>query len=499
MRIAMVYPQYPDTFFSFKYALNLISKKAMYPPLGLLTVAAMLPVEWEKKLIDMNVTGLTDKDILWADYVFISAMQVQSNSVKEVIVRCNKLNRKVVAGGPLFTLSHHSFDGISHFVLGEAENTLPSFLSDLENGCAKPLYESNERPELSRTPLPLWSLINMKDYSTMNMQYSRGCPFDCEFCDIVALFGRKPRTKSCYQLINELENLYKSNWRGEVLIVDDNLIGNKQKLKKEILPAIIEWSSSKQYPFYFMAQVSIDLADDEELMNLMVKAGISLIFIGIESPNEDSLAECNKLPNKNRDLVVLVNKLQNCGFEVIGGFIIGFDSDPDSIFESHIDFIQRSGIVIAMVGMLTALRGTRLYQRLKEENRLISDSSGDNTDNSINFIPKMNRDMLINGYMHVLDTIYSSDYYYRRVKKFFSEYRPPKKQASGMELNYVISLVKALWILGIVEDGRKAFWKFSVSTLFKYPQFFWLSVSYSIYRRHFYKHAQKLASNQTLK
>ena len=492
MRIVMVYPQYPDTFWSFKYALNLISKKAMYPPLGLLTVAAMLPGEWEKKLIDMNVTDLTDTDILWADYVFISAMQVQSNSVKEVISRCNKLNRKVVAGGPLFTLSHDDFEGVSHFVLGEAECTLPSFLSDLAMDCAKPIYESNERPELDKTPLPLWSLINMKDYSTMTIQYSRGCPFDCEFCDIVALYGRKPRTKSTYQLIEELETLYKNNWDGAVFIVDDNLIGNKQKLKREILPAIIEWSRSKEYPFRFGAEVSIDLAEDEELMNLMAEADISQIFVGIESPNESSLAECNKLPNKNRDLVALVNKLQNHGFEVYAGFIIGFDSDPSSIFESQIDFIQRSGIVIAMVGILIALRGTRLYQRLKEENRLINDSSGDNTGCSTNFMPKMNRDVLLNGYKHVLDTIYSSDYYYRRVQRFFEEYRPQNKQASRVEFNFVISFIKALWILGIVEDGRKDFWKFSVITLFKYRKFFWLSMSYSIYRRHFYRHAQKL-------
>ena len=492
MRILMVYPQYPDTFWSFKYALNIISKKAMYPPLGLLTVAAMLPGDWEKKLIDMNVTSLADKDILWADYVFISAMQVQTKSVKEVISKCNKLSRKVVAGGPLFTISHGDFDGVSHFVLGEAESTLPSFLSDLTSNCTKDIYESNERPELNKTPLPMWSLINMKDYASMNVQYSRGCPFDCEFCDIVVLFGRKPRTKSSYQLIDELETLYKNNWHGEVLIVDDNLIGNKQKLKREILPAIIEWSKSKQYPFYFMAQVSIDLADDEELMNLMIEAGISLIFVGIESPNENSLVECNKMQNKNRDLVVSVNNLQNHGFEVEGGFIVGFDNDTSSIFESHIDFIQRSGIVTAMVGLLNAPPGTRLYQRLKEENRLIDDSSGDNTDCSINFIPKMNRDVLINGYMHVLNTIYSSDYYSRRIQTFYKEYHPKKKQGSTVEFNYIISLLKALWILGIAEDGRQDFWKFFIFSLFKYPQFFWLSMSYSIYRRHFYRHAQKL-------
>ena len=491
MKILMVYPQYRDTFWSFQYALKMISKKAAYPPLGLLTVAAMLPGDWEKKLIDMNVTKLTDKVILWADYVFISAMQIQSNSVKEVIRQCNKLNRKVVAGGPLFTISHDEFDGVSHFVLGEAENILPSFLSDLARGCAKPIYESNTRPDLDTTPLPLWSLINMKDYSSMNIQYSRGCPFDCEFCDIGLLYGRKPRTKSTYQFVEELEALYKNNWRGAVLIVDDNLIGDRQKLKKEILPAIIEWSKSKDYPFYFSAEVSIDLADDEELMNLMVEAGISYVFVGIESPNESSLAECNKIPNKNRDLVVSVNTLQNHGFEVHGGFVIGFDSDTDSIFENQIDFIQRSGIVIAMVALLTALRGTKLYQRLKEENRLLNEDSS-NAEWATNFVPRMNRDVLINGYMHVLKTIYSPDYYYERVQRFFKEYHPPKSQASRIEFNYFISLIKALWIMGIVENDRKLFWKFLIFTLFKNPRFFWQAMRYSMYHRHFYRHTQKL-------
>ena len=491
MKILMVYPQYPDTFWSFQYALKLISKKAAYPPLGLLTVAAMLPGDWEKKLIDMNVTRLTDKDILWADYVFISAMQIQTKSVKEVIRQCNRLNRKVVAGGPLFTLSHDEFDGVSHFVLGEAENILPSFLSDLAKGCAKPIYESSARPELDNTPLPLWSLINMKDYSSMNIQYSRGCPFDCEFCDIGLLNGRKPRTKSTSQLINELEALYKYDWNGAILIVDDNLIGDRQKLKREILPAIIEWSRSKQNPFYFSAEVSIDLADDEELMNLMVEAGICYIFVGVESPKESSLVECNKVPNKNRDLVTSINKLQNHGFEVHGGFVIGFDSDTDSIFENQIDFIQRSGIVIAMVALLIALRGTRLYQRLKEENRLLNKDSG-NVEWATNFIPRMNRDVLINGYMHVLKTIYSPDYYYERVQRFFKEYRPPKRQASRIELNYFISFFKSLWILGIVENGRKLFWKFLIFTLFKNPKFFWQAMRYSMYHRHFYRHTRKL-------
>ena len=263
MRILMVYPQYPDTFWSFRHALKFISKKAAFPPLGLLTVAAMLPEEWEKKLVDMNVTILTDKDIKWADYVFISAMVVQRDSVKEIISRCKKLSTKLIAGGPLFTTGHDEFDGIDHFVLGEAEVTLTPFLEDLDKGCAQHIYTSNERPDINKTPVPLWSLINMKKYSSMNIQYSRGCPFNCEFCDIIILNGHKPRTKDKEQMLVELEALYSQGWRGGVFIVDDNFIGNMKKLKTEMLPSIIKWMKERKYPFIFLTEASINLADDE--------------------------------------------------------------------------------------------------------------------------------------------------------------------------------------------------------------------------------------------
>jgi radical SAM superfamily enzyme YgiQ (UPF0313 family) len=494
MNILMVYPQYTDTFWSFKYALKLISKKTIYPPLGLLTVASMLPGDWNKKLIDMNLTDLRDGDILWADYVFISGMQIQKMSTREVISKCHQLNRKVVAGGPLFTHGFEEFKGVSHFVLGEAEMTLPRFLDDLKNGCAKPVYKPGEPPDLSITPLPLWSLINLKDYASMNIQYSRGCPFDCEFCEIVSLFGRKPRTKSIKQIIDELDVLYNHKWRGQVFIVDDNFIGNKKKLKDEVLPAIIEWSKSKQYPFYFLTEASIDLADDEDLMKLMIEAGFTQVFVGIESPNDASLAECNKLPNRRRDLVASVKKLQNHGFEVQGGFIIGFDNDNESVFKSQIDFIQKSGIVVAMVGLLNVPLGSKLFERLKAENRLLDEVYGDNTETSLHFIPKMDSDTLINGYKHVLDTIYSPSHYFERIKEFFSEYRPQKKGPSRVEWNYFLSLFKSVWILGFVENGRGYFWILLIFTLFRYPHFFWQSVSFYIYRRHFYRQTKRLLS-----
>ncbi len=493
MKILLVYPEYPGTFWSFKHALKFVSKKAAFPPLGLLTVAAMLPGNWEKKLVDMNVTRLTDTDITWADYVFISAMAVQKTSVKEVVSRCKHLGAKIVAGGPLFTAGYEEFDGIDHFVLGEAEVTLRPFLEDLEKGCTQHIYASNERPDISATPIPIWSLIDMKKYSSMSLQYSRGCPYDCEFCDIVILNGHTPRTKSKEQLISELDALYEQGWRGGLFIVDDNFIGNKKKLKAEILPALIEWRRGKKYPFAFCTEASINLADDEELIRLMVTAGFEIVFIGIETPNDESLVECTKYQNQNRDLVASVKKLQEFGLEVQGGFIVGFDSDPESIFQAQIDFIQRSGIVTAMVGLLNAPTGTRLYQRLKEEGRLMNSFTGNNTDFSLNFIPKMDLDRLIRGYKHILDTIYSPKEYYQRIKTFLKVYKPSRTNPGKVQIHQIEAFFKSIWFLGIIGKGKRHYWRLFTSYLMKSPPKFARFILLAVYGYHF----RKVAMAQT--
>ena len=487
MKILLVYPQYPDTFWSFRHALKFISKKAAYPPLGLLTVAAMLPGEWEKRLVDMNAASLTDEDINWADYVFIGAMVVQQNSVRELISRCKKLETKLVAGGPLFTTAGEEFEGVDHFILGEAEAILPSFLEDLERGCAQHIYSSNERPDITKTPIPLWSLIDNKKYSTMSVQYSRGCPFNCEFCDIIVRNGNKPRTKAKDQILAELDALFDWGWRGGVFFVDDNFIGNKRKLKSVVLPAIIAWMKAKKYPFALSTEASINLADDEELMQLMVEAGFHTVFVGIETPNEESLVECNKSQNQNRDLVASVKKIQNHGLEVQGGFIVGFDSDPISIFKSQISFIQKSGIVTAMVGLLNAPVGTRLHQRLKEENRLLKDMTGDNTDCSLNFIPKMNYETLVDGYKQVINTIYSPKDFYERVKTFLKEYRPQRERRDRIQFYQIRAFIRSMWILGVKERGRSYYWRLFISSLLKYPRTFPLCMSLAVYGYHFRK------------
>ena len=487
MKILLVYPEYPSTFWGFKYALKFIFKKAVNPPLGLLTVAAMLPEEWEKKLVDMNVKTLNDKDLKWADFVFISAISIQKESVKEVIAKCKKTGAKIVAGGPLFTTEYEEFEGVDHLVLNEAEITLPLFLEDLKNGCAKSLYASNQWADLKETPIPSWDLVNMKKYATMNIQYSRGCPFDCEFCDITLLYGHIPRTKNKDQIVAELENLYSRGWRDGVFIVDDNFIGNKRKLKKEILPAIAKWMKQRGHVLSFATQTSIDISDDEELMQLMVKAGFDTVFVGIETPNKESLAECNKFQNKNRDLIACVKKIQKFGLQVQGGFILGFDNDPPSIFQRQVAFIQESGIVTAMVGLLNAPRGTRLYHRLKKENRLLRVVSGDNTDCSINFIPKMDYQTLIDGYKKIISTIYSPGCYYERVRKFLKGYKPSQKRIFRFRFKYLRTFFKSTILLGVIGKERLHYWKLVSWSLFRRPRLLPLAVTFAIYGFHFRK------------
>jgi radical SAM superfamily enzyme YgiQ (UPF0313 family) len=494
LKILLVYPQYPDTFWSFKHVLKLINKKATLPPLGLLTVAAMLPTEWEKKLVNLNTDSLQDKDIKWADYVFISAMIVQQSSARDIIDRCKALGTKVVAGGPLFTTGceEYGFGDIDHLVLCEAETVMPQLIPDLENGSAKRIYKAKEFPDIAKTPVPMWSLIDMKKYHLMCLQYSRGCPFDCEFCDIPVINGHKPRTKDTGQILAEMDALYNTGWRGMIFFVDDNFIGNRKKLKSETLPAIIDWMQRRKHPFSFLTEASINLADDKELMRLMTDAGFDTVFVGIETPNEESLKECNKAANKNRDLLSSVKTLQNYGFQVQGGFIVGFDSDPPSIFRRQINFIQQSGILTAMVGLLNAPPETRLYKRLKAENRILPSGTGDNTDGSINFIPKMPYEALVNGYRQILDKIYAPKPYYERIKTFLSEFKPQSHRSGRPQPRQFLALIKSMWVLGVKEKGRRQFWKLFISTLFRTPRAFPLCISLAVQGFHFRKVAEKI-------
>jgi len=485
MNILLLYPKYPDTYWSFKHALKFISKKAVNIPLGILTVAAMLPVEWKKKFTDLNVTDLNDKDIIWADFVFISAMSVQMESVSQIIERCRLLKTKIVAGGPLFTEEFEQFPEIDHLVLNEAEITLPPFIEDLKNGHPKKIYQSALFADMAKTPLPDYSLIKHQEYAGATIQYSRGCPFDCEFCDITALFGRQVRTKTSPQIIAELDELLKIGWRGSVFFVDDNFIGHKQKIKHDLLPAIIRWMEKKNYPFTFTTEASINLADDADLMDKMARAGFRKVFVGIETPDESCLTECNKLQNNNRDLIECVNAIQHYGMEVSAGFIVGFDNDSSNIFERQIDFIQRSGIITAMVGLLNAPRLSKLYRRLQTEGRIIDNFTGDNTNYSMNFVPIMDKAELLKGYQKIVHDIYSSKFYYQRVKLYLKQYRPPLGTKKMLTLNDLIALLKSVVYIGILKQNRRYYWYLVLWSIFNKPKAFPMAVTYSIYGYHF--------------
>lgn len=461
MNTLLVYPLYPDTFWSFKHSLGFIAKKAAFPPLGLLTVAAMLPAEWPKKLVDLNVEPLTDEQLAWADLVMISAMIVQKESARQVIQRCKAQGKKVVAGGPVFTTQHEQFVDVDHFVLNEAEVTLPRFLGDLAAGRPQPLYTSDERPDITETPVPLWSLIDIKNYATMAIQYSRGCPFNCEFCDIIIMNGRIPRVKATAQMQREFQALFDAGWRKSVFIVDDNFIGNTKEVK-QLLPALITWQQTHEFPFTLLTEVSANLARDEELMQLMSAANFFKVFLGLETPNQESLLECDKRQNTVSNLAEVVETIHHHGMQVMGGFIVGFDHDPENIFDLQVRFIQQIGVVTAMVGILTALPQTRLWHRLKVEGRLLSDATGENTDGRLNFKPVMAKEKLIAGYQQLITTLYAPKNYYQRINTFLKSYTPTARTRVTRE--DLLAFTRAAWRLGIVSSARFRYWKLIVKT-----------------------------------
>lgn len=487
MKILLVHPLYPDTFWSFKHALKFISKKAILPPLGLITISSMLPAEWEKKLVDLNVEKLKSSDIMWADMVFISAMNIQRESVEIIVRQCKKQSKKIVAGGPLFTQCREDFPLIDYLVLNEAEITLPLFVQDLKKGEPRRIYTTPEFPDISKTPVPEYKLLSLKSYSTMNIQYSRGCPYACDFCEIPSLFGHKVRTKQTEQILSELNTLYELNWRGQVFFVDDNFIGNKRKLKSELLPALEIWMKERKYPFEFNTEASIDLADDEELMELMIQSGFNSVFIGIETPEENSLDECNKVQNKNRDLLASIKRIQHKGIQVTAGFIVGFDHDTHSVFQRQIDFIQQSGIVTAMVGLLNAPKNTKLYKRLYSEDRLSPKFSGNNTDFNTNIIPKMNFQELLAGYTKIINDIYSIKPYYRRVRVYLQNCKPAFHRPVKFNYASVMAFFKSILIIGFINKGRSDFWKLLLWSMFRGPRYVTNAIVFSIYGYHFRK------------
>lgn len=490
MNILMVSPRTPDTFWSFNHVMPFISRRTAFPPLGLLTVAGMLPRDWGLRLVDLNVRSLRDADIAWADYVFISGMIVHAESAHRVIARCIALGKPIIAGGPLFSTGRERFPELQHVVINEAEDVMPALVEDLRAGTLKPSYQSAVRPDVTRTPIPRWDLLRLKDYATMSVQFSRGCPFNCEFCDIIVMNGRVPRTKAPAQMIAEMESLLAAGWDGPIFIVDDNFIGNRVKVT-ELLREMVAWRRRRNLRTVFTTEASLNVVDHPELLELMVAAGFKKLFVGIESPVEESLLECAKVQNTRRNMLESIRTIQQAGMEVMGGFILGFDHDRESIFEAQRRFIQESGVVTAMVGLLTALPGTRLFSRLKEEGRLLGHSTGNNTDGVLNFIPKLDHATLVEGYRSLVKSLYTPREYYRRIITFLEQYRPSGPRAP-VAAHEIAAFLRSLWVMGVWTRGRREYWKFLTRTLLSYRHAFSEAIGLAITGHHFRRVAATL-------
>jgi len=487
MKTLLVYPEFPDTYWSFRHALSFEGKRSAFPPLGLLTVSALLPDAWERRLVDMNIQPLRPSDIKWADAVFASAMIVQKDSLRRVVELCKAEGKRVVIGGPYATTGAEHLPLADHIFLGEAETTLPEFVRDLERGAPKRIYQAAERPSLSATPIPDFHLADIRRYSAMPVQYSRGCPFQCEFCDIIEIYGRVPRTKSNEQVLAELDALLRVGWRGTVFIVDDNFIGNKRNVKR-LLPVLADWSERHGRPFSFITEASVNLAEDDELLDGMRRANFRRVFLGIETPVEASLKEAQKGQNMRRNLLDSVKKIQSYSMEVMAGFIVGFDNDPDDIFERQIEFIRESAIPLAMVGLLTALPDTQLWRRLDREGRLLAESTGNNTDGSLNFVPKMDAARLVEGYKSIMRAIYSPGEYYQRALDCLERVvaGAPESQRNRFAGD-VATLFRVVLALGVRDRERGEFWRYLRRALTRHRKKFADAVRLAAVGYHFRK------------
>lgn len=460
MNILLLYPEMPNTIGKFASMVELTGRKSAFPPVGLLTVASLLPEDWGKKVVDLNVDKLNESDLNWADYALVSAMNVQAKSAKKVIELCNKAKLKVVAGGPLFTHEYEKFPGVDYFVLNEAEITLPEFINDLESGNPKDIYKTDKFTDMHTVPVPMWELVDVNSYLYAVVQYSRGCPYLCDFCDVTALFGRVPRTKTPGQIIAELDKLMSLGSNEMIFFADDNLIGNKNKLKQELLPALIEWRGRNLFAPAFATQLTINLADDEEMMQLMLEAGFRHILIGIESIDTETLLQMRKKQNVNRNILDNIKLFHAKGFVVIGTFIVGLDNDKQDVFDNLINFIQLSGIVLVVVNVLKAPPGTELYERMVRENRLLEDFEFD--EDRTNIIPVMDISVLHNGYKHVLEEVYNPRAVYERILQYYSDKKPfdvrypLKRRITFKDLKQAF---KIIYQIGFVYKDRKYFWK----------------------------------------
>ncbi|MFH2002511.1 MAG: B12-binding domain-containing radical SAM protein [Planctomycetota bacterium] len=490
MNALLVYPRFPVTYWGLQYGLRLVGKGAALPPLGLITVAALLPSHWHLRLQDLNVEALSDHDLRWADVVLTGGLLIQTESMQEIIARAHAFHCPVAIGGPAPTTSPDLFVDADVVFQGEAEGRIHDLVRALAGrpGSRKVLEAPTSFPNMRCVPVPRFELLDLSKYASMSVQYSRGCPFQCEFCDVVEIFGREPRVKTSEQVIDELETIHRLGYKGTLFFVDDNFICNKPAVKR-LLPIVRDWQRTRGHPFEFYTEASIDLAVDPQLLGDMVEAGFSSVFVGIETPSVKALEQAKKLQNLRIDPSEAIDRITRAGLEVMGGFIVGFDSDGPDIFALQREFLAHQPIPLAMVGMLTALPGTALWRRLKKEGRLHRCSDGDQFSRP-NFKPVMDERMLLRGYAELMKWLYSPKAYYSRCEDHLSRTRSITATRLPT-FGEVCALLRAIWHIGMLSPRRRLFWRLMVKAMLRGRSHLRQAVAHAIQGEHFIQYTYK--------
>jgi radical SAM superfamily enzyme YgiQ (UPF0313 family) len=496
MKALLLYPQFPQSFWSYDRFMEIAGLKAVLPPLGIITVAALLPQDWEIRFCDRNVRLETDADWAWCDLVILSAMLVQKPDFHALIHKAVRLGKKVAVGGPYPTSTPQpAIDSGAHYlVLDEGELTIPQFLAALNDGSESGIFRSEEKPDVTHSPMPRFDLLDRNAYLMMAIQFSRGCPFNCEFCDIIVLYGRKSRTKTPHQAIAELQNLYDLGWRGSLFIVDDNFIGNQRNVKL-FLRELIPWMQQHDYPFTFITEASVNLAEDEELLQLMKEAGFYAVFLGIETPDRDSLEVTQKLQNTRHPLAEACGKINQAGLLIYAGFILGFDGERAGAGARIQAFVEQTSIPQPMLGILQALPNTALWHRLEREHRLVADSElnlvGDQN-NLMNFIPTRSIDEIAQDYVEGFWTLYEPSNYLRRCFQQCLAIDVPKRRKQARQLSLTNGLMlfsRLIWLQGWQRSEiRFQFWQQLWTILLKKPEVFDLYLGLCAAGEHFWEY-----------
>ncbi len=499
LKVLLIWPKFPPSFWGFEGVLRMLPEAAMTPPLGLITVAALCPASWSLRLLDRAFEEVRDEDYRWADLVMVSSMHAQRVDTLAILARARSLGKRTFIGGPWASSEPEKLEPLAdHVLVGEAEEVFAEIAADLERGTARAVYRVGDKPDMSHSPIPRFDLLKREMYTSMPVQFSRGCPFQCEFCDIITIYGRKPRVKSPAQLIAELDTLRALGWRNEVFIVDDNFIGNaKNALQLSI--ELAKWGKQNGRVFSFYTEASVNLADLPDLMTAMVEANFMYVFLGIESPSAEALKSTKKFQNLRKDNLEQIRTIQESGLWVLGGFIVGFDSDDETIFERQREFIERAGITWAMAGMLQAPPTTPLYDRMKKEGRLFEDSEGTSNFSAPNFRTTMPLNTLLNGLSGLLFDLYTPEAYFQRAFRSLQLWKTrPSQKPPELPMSYNLRLlVNSMWTQGVRSPYKRAYWKFLGRVVRHYatdPTKLWMGTMILLAGHHFLIYAREVAA-----